>query len=47
MKDSAKGKKFVAELYGASGWIKGKADIIVFERSSYWLLVDREELLCS
>jgi hypothetical protein len=32
-------------VHGASGWIKGKADIIVFERSSYWLLVDREELL--
>jgi len=30
---------------GNPGWIKGKADFIVFERTSYWLLVDREELL--
>jgi len=30
---------------GNPGWIKGKADFIVFERTSYWLLVNREELL--
>jgi hypothetical protein len=29
---------------GRPGWIKGKADYIVFERESYWLLVNREEL---
>jgi hypothetical protein len=29
---------------GYPGWIKGKADYIVFERPEYWLLVDREEL---
>ena len=29
---------------GYPGWIKGKADYIVFERPDYWLLVDREEL---
>jgi hypothetical protein len=32
-------------VHGKSGWIKGKADIIVFERCSHWLLVNREELL--
>jgi len=32
-------------VHGKIGWIKGKADIIVFERFSCWLLVDREELL--
>ena len=29
---------------GYPGWIKGKADYIVFERPEYWLIVDREEL---
>ena len=29
---------------GRPGWIKGLADYIVFERESYWLLVNREEL---
>ena len=29
---------------GRPGWIKGHADYIVFERESYWLLVNREEL---
>ena len=29
---------------GRPGWIKGKADYIVFERESYWLVVNREEL---
>ena len=29
---------------GYPGWIKGKADYIVFERPDYWLLVNREEL---
>ena len=29
---------------GKKGWIKGLADYIVFERESYWLLVNREEL---
>lgn len=29
---------------GYPGWIKGKADYIVFERLDYWLLVNREEL---
>ena len=30
---------------GEPGWVKGKADYIVFERNKYWLLVDRQELL--
>jgi len=30
---------------GKPGWVKGKADYIVFERNDYWLLVNREELL--
>jgi len=30
---------------GYPGWIKGKADYIVFERPEYWLVVDRQELL--
>ena len=29
---------------GEPGWVKGKADYIVFERNKYWLLVDRQEL---
>ena len=29
---------------GRPGWIKGKADYIVFERDDYWLVVNREEL---
>ena len=29
---------------GRPGWIKGLADYIVFERESYWLVVNREEL---
>jgi len=32
-------------VHGKIGWIKGKANIIVFERFFCWLLVDREELL--
>ena len=30
---------------GNPGWVKGRADYIVFERSEYWLMVNREELL--
>ena len=30
---------------GKPGWVKGKADYIVFERLDYWLLVWREDLL--
>ena len=30
---------------GKPGWVKGKADYIVFERLDHWLLVVREELL--
>tara|TARA_R100001143_G_scaffold13941_2_gene15946 strand:- start:131 stop:613 length:483 start_codon:yes stop_codon:yes gene_type:complete len=29
---------------GKPGWGRGKADYIVFERSDYWLVVNREEL---
>ena len=29
---------------GRPGWIKGKADYIVFERNECWLVVNREEL---
>ena len=29
---------------GNPGWVKGRADYIVFERSEYWLMVNREEL---
>ena len=29
---------------GEPGWVKGKADYIVFERNDYWLVVDRKEL---
>ena len=29
---------------GRPGWIKGKADYIVFERENHWLVVNREEL---
>jgi len=29
---------------GRPGWIKGKADYIVFERKDYWLIVKRKEL---
>ena len=29
---------------GEPGWVKGKADYIVFERNKYWLIVDRQEL---
>ena len=31
-------------VHGRPGWIKGKADYIVFERNDYWLVVNREEL---
>ena len=30
---------------GKPGWVKGKADYIVFERTDHWLLIDRQELL--
>ena len=30
---------------GKPGWVKGKADYIVFERTDHWLLVKRQELL--
>ena len=30
---------------GEPGWVKGKADYIVFERNNYWLVVNRQELL--
>jgi len=30
---------------GKPGWVKGKADYIVFERADHWLLVQRQELL--
>ena len=30
---------------GKPGWVKGKADYIVFERIDHWLLVNRQELL--
>ena len=30
---------------GKPGWVKGKADYIVFERTDHWLLVQRQELL--
>ena len=30
---------------GRDGWLKGKADYIVFERNNNWLVVKREELL--
>ena len=30
---------------GNPGWVKGRADYIVFERGEYWLMVNREELL--
>ena len=29
---------------GNPGWLKGRADYIVFERNEYWLMVNREEL---
>ena len=29
---------------GNPGWLKGRADYIVFERGEYWLMVNREEL---
>jgi len=29
---------------GKPGWVKGKADYIVFERPDYWLIVGREDL---
>jgi hypothetical protein len=32
-------------VVGDDGWIKGKADFIVFERIDTWLVVDRKELL--
>jgi hypothetical protein len=32
-------------ISGKDGWIKGKADYIVFERESTWFIVDRKELL--
>lgn len=32
-------------VVGDDGWIKGKADFIVFERTDTWLVVDRKELL--
>ena len=30
---------------GKPGWVKGKADYIVFERTDHWLLIQRQELL--
>ena len=30
---------------GKPGWVKGKADYIVFERADHWLLIERQELL--
>jgi len=30
---------------GKPGWVKGKADYIVFERTDHWLLIGRQELL--
>ena len=30
---------------GKPGWVKGKADYIVFERTDHWLLVQRQKLL--
>jgi len=32
-------------VHGYPGWIKGKADYIVFERLEEWLIVKRESLL--
>jgi len=32
-------------IVGDDGWIKGKADFIVFERIDTWFVVDRKELL--
>ena len=29
---------------GNPGWVKGRADYIVFERGEYWLMVNRQEL---
>ena len=29
---------------GKPGWVKGRADYIVFERPDYWLIVGREDL---
>ena len=31
-------------VHGNIGWVKGKANYIVFERGEYWLMVNREEL---
>ena len=31
-------------VHGDIGWIKGKANYIVFERGEYWLAVNRQEL---
>ena len=33
------------DVKGKPGWVKGKADYIVFERTDHWLLVQRQELL--
>jgi hypothetical protein len=32
-------------ISGKSGWIKGQADYIVFEREKTWFVIDRKELL--
>ena len=45
-------KQFSSELtwiegknvYGYDGWIKGKADYIVFEREKIWFIVNRDQL---
>ena len=31
-------------VHGDIGWIKGRANYIVFERGEYWLAVNRQEL---
>lgn len=31
-------------IFGGDGWIKGKADYIVFERERIWLIVNRDQL---
>jgi hypothetical protein len=31
-------------VYGYDGWIKGKADYIVFEREKIWFIVNRDQL---
>jgi hypothetical protein len=32
-------------ISGKQGWIKGRADYIVFERENTWFVIDRQELL--